>query len=201
VGAGIAGRVARGLAAWVLAVVVVRAVLLQPEHCAHPSVDELRHAAEETVAWAVRTQDDDGRWIYRYDAADDRDFGIYELVRHSGLVMSLYQAQRDGYAGAGEIADRGLEYARTTLVDAGGGQAVGGGGDRISVGASALLLAGLTERREATGDDRHDELMADLATFLVSQVEPAGSVLAYHDASDEAPVPRTYSPFFTGEVF
>jgi hypothetical protein len=201
VGAGIGGRIARGLLAWAVAIVVVRAVLLQPEQCDAPSVEALREAADETVAWAVRTQRDDGRWIYRYDAEDDRDLGVYELVRHSGLVMSLYQAQRDGYDEAGEAADRGLAYARTTIVRAGDGRAVGGGGDRISLGATALLLAGLTERREATGDDAHDALMADLGAFLASQVEPNGAVAAYYDTQTEAPVPDTYSPFFTGEAF
>jgi hypothetical protein len=200
VGADIARRVARGLLAWTVAVVVVRAVLLQPEHCDPPTVEELRRAADETVAWAVRTQRDDGRWIYRYDAADDRDLGIYEIVRHAGLVMSLYQAERDGFAEAGVAADRGLDYARTTLVDTGDGRALGGG-DRISAGASALLLAGLTERREATGDTRHDDLMTDLGRFLVGQVEPSGAVAAYWDTATEAPVPDTYSPFFTGEIF
>jgi hypothetical protein len=201
VGADTAKRVARGLLAWVVAIVVVRAVLLQPERCEVPTVEQLRTAADETVAWAVRTQQEDGRWVYRYDAADDRDFGIYELVRHSGLVMSLYQAQRDGYAEAGVAADRGLRYARTTIVDAGDGRAVGGGGARISVGATALLLAGLTERREATGEPLNDTLMADLGQFLVDQVEPTGAVLAYWDTDSRKPVPDAYSPFFTGEVF
>jgi hypothetical protein len=199
--AGIGGRIARGLLAWVVAIAVVRGVLLQPERCDEPTVAELQRAADEAVAWAVRTQRDDGRWIYRYDVAQDRDLGIYELVRHSGLVMALYQAARDGYTDAGAAADRGLAYARTTIVRAGPGRAVGGGGDRISVGATALLLAGLTERREATGDDVHDELMQDLGAFLASQVEPRGSVLAYYDTRRDAPVPEEYSPFFTGETF
>jgi hypothetical protein len=201
VGADVGRRIARGLLAWTLAVVVVRAVILQPEQCDVPSTDELRHAASEAVAWAVRTQRDDGRWIYRYDVADDRDLGIYEVVRHSGLMMSLYQAQRDGFAEAGDAADRGMAYVESTIVDAGGGLAVGGGGARISTGASALLLAGLTERREATGDIAHDELMAGIARFIVSQVEPNGAVAAYFDTRADRPVPRTYSPFFTGESF
>jgi hypothetical protein len=198
---GVVKRIGRGVLAWAVAAVVVRAVLLQPEVCAAPSVDELRRAADETVAWAVRTQREDGRWIYLYDLAEDRDLGIYELVRHSGLVMSLYQAQRHGYAEAGVAADKGLDYALTTLVDANDGQAVGSGGPRVSAGATALLLAGLTERREATDDPVHDELMADLGRFLVAQVEPRGSVLAYWDRASGRPVPDRYSPFFTGEIF
>lgn len=196
-------RVGRGLLAWVLAAVVVRAVLLQPEQCWTPTADELRRSVDETVAWMVRTQQPDGRWIYRYDAAEDRDLGVYEWVRHSGLIMSLYQAQTAGYAEAGEAADRGLDAVRASFVRHDDWVAVGGSSRRshVATGATALLLAGLVERREATGDTQHDELMADMARFLVGQVEPNGAVAAYWDPATRAPVPDTYSPFFTGEAF
>lgn len=196
-------RVGRGLLAWVLAAVVVRAVLLQPEQCWTPSPDELRRTADETVAWLVRTQRPDGRWIYRYDAAADRDLGVYEWVRHSGLIMSLYQAQTAGYAEAGTAADRGLEAMRDSFVRHDDWIAVGGNTRtaHVTTGATALLLAGLVERREATGDAQHDELMAGLGRFLVGQVEPNGAVAAYWDPATRSPVPDRYSPFFTGEAF
>jgi hypothetical protein len=202
-GADVATRVGRGVLAWVIAAVVVRAIVLQPEHCGPVSVDELRASADETVAWMVRTQEEDGRWTYRYDADADRDMGIYELVRHAGLLMSLYQAQTAGYDEAGEVADRGLEYARTKLVEGPDWVALGGMDPdaTVAVGASALLLAGLAERREATGDVQHDELMSALGRFLVQQVEPSGAVLGYWEPDTGEPVPDRYSPFFTGEAF
>lgn len=201
--AGVSKRVGRGVLAWVVVAVVVRAVVLQPEQCAPVSVEQLRASADEVVAWSLRTQQDDGRWIYRYNAEDDRDLNIYELVRHSGLIMSLYQAQSAGYAEAGAAADRGLAYVERFLVRHDGWAAVGGLSPRATVatGASALLLAGLAERRVATGDTVHDELMRDLGRFLASQVEPRGSVLAYWSPADEAALAGQYSPFFTGEAF
>ncbi|HEX7097508.1 MAG TPA: hypothetical protein VF183_16610 [Acidimicrobiales bacterium] len=196
-------RVGRGLLAWVVAAVVVRAVLLQPEQCGDPTVDALRRSADETVAWAVRTQQPDGRWIYRYDADADRDLGVYEWVRHAGLMMSLYQALTAGYEEAGHAADRGLDAIERSFVRHDGWVAVGGTtrNSPLATGATALLLAGLVERREATGEPVHDQLMAGLARFLSQQVEPSGAVAAYWDPVTEAPVPRTYSPFFTGEAF
>jgi hypothetical protein len=43
--------------------------------------------------------------------------------------------------------------------------------------------------------------MAELARFLVARVEANGAVAAYWDPATGAPVPRNYSPFFTGEAF
>jgi hypothetical protein len=196
-------RVGRGVLAWVLVAVVVRAVLLQPEQCGPASVEELKASADEVVAWAVRTQQDDGRWIYRYDAEADRDLGVYELVRHSGLIMSLYQAQTAGYAEAGEAADRGLAYVRRSLVRRDDWVAVGGASSTATVatGASALLLAGLAERRVTTGETVHDELMRDLGRFLAGQVEETGAVAGYWSPTSGRPIPDRYSPFFTGEAF
>jgi hypothetical protein len=71
----------------------------------------------------------------------------------------------------------------------------------VATGATALLLAGLAERRIATGETVHDELMADLGRFLVGQVEDNGAVAGYWSPTSGEPIPDRYSPFFTGEAF
>jgi hypothetical protein len=200
---GVGRRVAHGLLAWVIVLGVMRAVVLQPERCTEVSPEQIRHAAEEAIAWSVRTQAANGKWIYRYDARNDRDAGIYEMVRHAGLVMALYQADAKGYDDAKPAADRGLRYASSRFLERDGWTALAGD-DRnawVSTGASALLLAGLTYRLEATGEPVHDTLMDRLGRFLTTMVEPNGAVAAYWDPQSAAPVPDTYSPFFTGEAF
>src|SRR4051812_1113195 len=79
----------RGLAAWVLAAAGIRLFVAQPEHCAPVSDASIRHAIDETIAWATRTQGEDGRWIYRYDTVTDGDVAAYEMVRHAGLILTL----------------------------------------------------------------------------------------------------------------
>jgi hypothetical protein len=118
--------------------------------------------------------------------------------------MALWQAQRAGFATAGTTADRALAYMtdHALLIEHDGWTALADGpGIRVSTGASALLLAGLTFRREATGDPRHDATMTGLARFLAAMVEPSGAVLAMWDPRTGAPVPGVHSPFFTGESF
>ena len=70
----------------------------------------------------------------------------------------------------------------------------------IPTGATALLVAGLDIRREATGERRYDGLLRRLGRFLVAQTEPSGAVLAEYDPA-RGPVPGKYSKYFTGEAY
>jgi len=58
----------------------------------------------------------------------------------------------------------------------GGGRCPPGRG-RAPVGGSALLAAGLAERRLHTGDTRYDDLLRRLGRFMASQTEPSGAVV------------------------
>ncbi len=137
--------------------------------------------------------------MYRYDKDDDVDVGGYNVVRHAGVTMSLYQAAAVGSPDALTTADRGLTWALERLVPAGDGLALNDSG-QIKVGATGLLVAGMIERRETTGETIHDNELVRLGHFLQATVEDSGAVLAYWDIEADAPVPDEYSHYFTGEV-
>jgi small neutral amino acid transporter SnatA (MarC family) len=183
-----------------VAAVVVFGVVAPPERCPAVSADDLREAAGQTVDWFVRNQQDDGTWLYLYDAEAAEAIDDYNVVRHSGVIMGLFQAAAAGIPGALESADRGLEWAVDRLVERGDWTAVNWRG-QTPVGATALLAAGLVDRRAATGDRRHDALMDRLGNFLAAQTEPSGAVLAYYDLSDGAPIAGSYSKYYTGEAY
>jgi small neutral amino acid transporter SnatA (MarC family) len=175
-------------------------VMAPPERCPSVSAGDLRAAATEAVAWFVRNQEPDGTWLYLYDADADRAADDYNVVRHAGGVMGLYQAAGAGIPGALDSADRGLGWAQRHLIERDDWAALSHRG-RTATGATALLVAGLVERRDATGDDRHDDLMTRLGRFLAAQVEPSGAVLANYDDRSGAPEPNVYSAYFTGEAY
>ncbi len=183
---------------WLLVFGGLRAIVTQPERCGPVSTAEVTDAVSEAGDWFANNQNADGTWLYRYDRDSDEDIGGYNIVRHSGVTMSLYQAAAIGTPGALETADRGTAWALDNLVDVGDGLAFATG-ERVEAGASGLLLAGLVERREFTAEDIYDDEMAALATFLVGQIEPSGAVLAAYDPQTGAPVPGEYSYYFTGE--
>ena len=197
---GVGGRVALAGLALAGAGALAFGVMAPPERCPSATAGDLRAAATDAVGWFARNQEPDGTWLYLYDAESDHAAADYNVVRHAGGVMGLYQAAGAGVPGALDSADRGLGWAQDHLIERDGWAALSYGG-RTATGATALLVAGLVERREATGDDRHDALLAELGRFLVAQTEASGAVLADYDARSRAPVPGVYSAYYTGETY
>ncbi|MFW2332686.1 hypothetical protein [Ilumatobacter sp.] len=171
-----------------------------PERCPHLTAAELRAASVAAADWLIDNQNADGTWLYEYDRVADFETDDYNVVRHAGVMSSLYQAGARDIDGAIESADRGLEWALDHLVERDGWAGVTTG-TTIQAGTNALLLAALVERRLATGDTTYDPLMEELATFLDDQVEPSGALLAYYDLEPDRPRPDTYSIYYTGEAY
>jgi small neutral amino acid transporter SnatA (MarC family) len=175
-------------------------VLAPPEHCPTPTSAELREAATEAVEWFARNQQADGTWLYLYDVDTASVSADYNVVRHMGVQLSLYQAAAAGIPGAMETAERGLGWATGRVVEGDGWSAVIDG-ERTPVGATALLVAALAERRIVTNDDQFDELLERLGRFIVAQTKESGAVLAYYDTSSGEPTPGEYSRYYTGEAY
>lgn len=194
-------RLAAVLVSWVAVIGLMRVVVALPEHCPPVTVASLRQGATEAVAWLARNQYDDGRWLYRYDRAEDEDLRGYNTVRHAGVVMSLYQAASFEIPGALTVADAGTAYALDHLVRHDDWAAFEPDSDRVTTGAAALLVAGLAERRLLTEEPLHDEVMRELGRFLVAHIEPSGAVIESWDRASKQPRYGLYSPFFTGEVY
>ena len=197
------GPLARVWGAGLILVLILTAgfaVVAPPERC--PSVDaaELRGSAQDAVDWFVRNQRADGTWLYLYDTDRNSVAPEYNLVRHAGAVMGLYRAAATGLAGALSSADRGTGWALDRLISRDGWSAFGTPAE-IDTGATALLVAALTIRREATGETRYDGLLRRLGRFLLAQTERSGAVLARYDPARGAPAPGEYSKYYTGEAY
>ena len=190
-------RMRRGLTAWAIAAAGIRLFVAQPEHCPTVTDASIRHAVDETIDWATRTQGADGRWIYRYDTVTNSDVATYEMVRHAGLILTLNEAVAAGFDKARVPAQKADAYARTLLIRGDGWLALDGsdGSGLIDVGASALWLAALSY--ESTPDL---DTMRGLAHFLALNVFANGAVAEKWDPATGQPKPDQYSPFFTGET-
>jgi small neutral amino acid transporter SnatA (MarC family) len=185
-----------------LALIVVFAfgAAAPPEHCPSVTVRELRRSAQASVDWFVRNQRAGGDWLYQYNEDTDTTAAEYNPVRHAGVTMGLYQAAAAGLPGALRSADRGTDWALERLLERDGWAALAAQPE-VDTGATALLVAGLTIRREATGDDRYDAVMRRLGRFLLAQTQRSGAVLASYDSVRRAPVAGRYSKYFTGEAY
>jgi small neutral amino acid transporter SnatA (MarC family) len=195
-----AGRVWRAALTLALILAASFLVVAPPERCPPVDAEELRRSAAAAVDWFVRNQETDGRWVYLYNRDDDSTSSDYNEVRHAGVTMGLYQAAAAGLPGALRSADIGTEWALERRVEREGWAALEYQG-RVATGSTALLAAGLAIRREATGDERYDDVLRRLGRFLLAQTEASGAVLAEYDSARGAPVAGEYSKYFTGEAY
>jgi small neutral amino acid transporter SnatA (MarC family) len=197
---GVATRLWRAGLSLALLLAVAFVVVAPPEHCPSVTAGELRSSSQAAVDWFVRNQEADGSWLYLYNAEDNSIPSEYNEVRHAGVTMGLYQAAAAGLPGALGSADRGTEWALDRLLERDGWAALTFDG-RTVTGATALLVAGLAIRREATDTPRYDDELRRLGRFLLAQTQPSGAVLAEYDSASGGPVPGEYSKYYTGEAY
>ena len=93
-----------GAAVWLVSLVGLRAVVVQPESCGDASLDHRRAAAQRAVDWLVVNQRPDGTWLYRYDRDTGTDLGGYNVVRHAGVTM---KSRASGRCRPRRCGDRG----------------------------------------------------------------------------------------------
>ena len=100
-------RLASAAAIWVGGFAVLRVSALAPEDCPTRPADVLDDSARAGGTWIERGQDADGRYVYEYDRAADEVLPGYNIVRHAGVTMSLYQLARAGHDDVLAVADAG----------------------------------------------------------------------------------------------
>ena len=196
----VGGRIAAIGATTLASAALLFGVGAPPERCPDLTHADLDAAATSAAGWLISNQGGDGRWLYEYDRAEARAIDDYNVVRHAGVMMSLYQAGARGIDGAVASADRGLAWALDNVVQRDDWSGVTTN-DTVQAGTNALLLAALVERRLATGEATYDAFMEELARFLERQVEPNGALLAYYDLQPDRPRADTYSIYYTGEAY
>ena len=176
-----------------------RIVLVGPERCPAPDAAQARAAAAQAAAWIAGNQRTDGTYLYAVDG-DGRDLGDYNIVRHAGVTLSLYQAARAADdEELLEAGDRGLEWMLDRLEERDDWVALAQGSD-APLGASALMLASLAERREMTGDDAYDSTMAGLGRFLASLQKENGDFYTRTNAETGEPDRVSISQYYAGEA-
>ena len=187
--------------AWIVAVALLRVTLLAPEICPDFTADDARNAAVAAGEWVATNQKPDGTFLYQYDRTTGATPGVYNLVRHAGTTMSLYQLVDAGETQFLDPADRATRYMLDRMVATGDGGASWAepGGD-LQLGAGALMAISLLIRRQATGDAAYDAELVQLGRFMVGQQRSDGVMLERWVRATEAPDPSQRSRYATGEA-
>ena len=205
----LSSRATRRLVAWAVVWVVtaglLRVTLAAPEVCPPLSNVEGQQSIDAAADWIIRTQEPSGRYLYHYDRRIESAVPGYNLVRHAGGTLSLYQlaiVQRGDDQRVIDAADRGMDYLLARAVDTsdgGMGPALSPRGP-VKTGTAALTLVSLAHRRILTGDMSYDDEMRALSRFLMGQQLPDGGMLNFWDPATGAPTPEVRSRFATGEA-
>ncbi|MCY4193733.1 MAG: hypothetical protein OXF04_05475 [bacterium] len=160
--------------------VLLRVTLAAPEVCPAYSPGDGQASIDAGADWIVRTQAPSGRYLYEYDRRTSSAKPGYNLVRHAGGTMSLYQlaiVQQGRNHQVVEAADRGMNYLLERAVDTGDGAMGPALSPRgpVKTGTAALTLVSLAHRRILTGDSSFDQQMRSLGRFLIGQQLPSTS--------------------------
>ncbi len=187
---------------WALTISGLRLTTLAAEICPPVSVDSINASAVAAADWIVSNQFDDGRYLYEWDLRIDGPTDApYNLVRHAGTTMSLYQFVLAGEADYLAPADEALQWLLDRRVGTDEVTAVAPGPTiRAKLGTTALVTVGLVHRRQATGDTRYDDLLREMGRLMVGQQRPDGSMLNFWSPVTEQPIPEETSLFSTGEA-
>jgi small neutral amino acid transporter SnatA (MarC family) len=187
---------------WAAALGVVRLALLPAEHCGSDDPDAMRAAAQQAGGWLAVGQQLDGSYTYDYDQARGRPSGDYNIVRHAGVTMSLYQiAHRLGDQQAFATAERGTAWMLGHLVRVDDWAAlVDEGAIDARLGATALMTIALAERRLMTGDPQHDATLRELGRFMLALQRPDGGFSVAWEFPRNGPNPTGTSVYYPGEA-
>lgn len=188
------------LALWVLGASVLRVAIVPPEICPPATAQQVHTAATAAGDWLVRGMREDARFVYGYDRDADVVNEAYNIVRHGGATVALYQlaAELDERFLAG--AESALGWMLERVVDTGAGaSAVANPRADASLGTTGFAIVALTLRREITGDPSYDDLMRRFGRFILGQRD-GDALLSTWDWNTRIPVPGLYGPFATGEA-
>jgi hypothetical protein len=179
----------------------LRVMVVPAEVCPALTPAKARGAIAEASGWLERGLQPGGLYTYGYDRDHDAVSEDYNITRHAGVMMGLYQlAGETGDEKALMAAEHGRSFVHANLLRHGDWTAFAEAGQEARLGASGLLAIALIQRRLATGDDSEDDLIQGLARFLAAQQQADGSVLGSWSRATGSAVPGEYATFGTGQA-
>lgn len=182
--------------------------------------NKIEHAVELAIAHIQLTQEEDGKFLYYYDAANDsrrdhehpkRDIAknpYYNILRHCGGALTCIYFEK--YSRKGETLSnvRGaIDYliAQARVQDYGGREGAYIYSEKKSkLGGTGIALYLLADYQIVTGDERYREWADRFAWHLLNQITANGEFIYYNIYLDkevtEAENQNYFSFYYPGEA-
>lgn len=158
------------------------------------------------TTWLTGVVQENGMFHYIYDPATDQYVDdSYNEVRHAGTLYALYQAYGafpDDTILVGAERAVGFIDTQSMAVEGAGRAYVDPLDGRTSLGGQALAIVAMLERRRVTAAADHDDLIDDLARFMLSMEMPndPGHFFSTYDYQTKDRLERPTSAFYPGET-
>ena len=191
----------------------------------HPVVgaltqEKVAHAVELAVGHIQRTQDEEGRFLYYYDAAKDSRWDhehpsrhpdrnpFYNILRHGGGGLTCAYFEKWSQRGTTlENIRRAIDFllAQTRTQEYGGREgAYIFHEKKAKLGGSGIALYLLAEYQLLSGDTRYREWVDKIAWHLLHQITESGEFI-YYNIYLNRPVDETsnhdyFSFYYPGEA-
>ena len=175
----------------------------------HPAVATpaaLEEGVRSGAEYLSRVISDQGRYVYMYHPADDRDDASYGWLRHAGATYALLEAYEElGTPLYLAKAERALGYLKAHLVDDPGRQGKyildTNDEEQQKVGGAGLALIAFAKDAAVTGKRDDLETMRALARTIIGQQYPDGHFRANSDLEDDSGKKRKREPvYYQGEA-
>ena len=159
------------------------------------SPDAIRDIALKGADWTLKYQQEDGKFLYYYDAKEDNyidhehparplDDLYYNDLRHCGGIITLiraYQLTKDTKYLAG--AKKGLDFSASLTVEHEYNGKPAGFiyyNDKGKLGGTGMVLISMMKYRVETGDKTYDEYIKKYTRHLLSRIFESGEFLGYY---------------------
>ncbi len=157
--------------------------------------ENIKNIALAGADWILRYQNDDGRYLYYYDAKEDNyidhehptrplDDLYYNELRHCGGIITLiraYQLTKDNkYL---EAAKKGIDFSISITQEHdynGKIAAYTFYNKKAKLGGTGLILAALMKYRAETNDKSYDEYIKKYVRHILSRMNKTGEFMGYY---------------------
>ena len=155
----------------------------------------IKEQALNGADWIMNYQQDNGKFLYYYDAKEDNyvdhehptrteDNLYYNDLRHCGGCITLLRAYEltkdEKYL---KSCQKGLDYIKSISVDYDEKGEVASYvflNKKAKLGGTGLILAAMMKYRIITGDKSNDEQIKKYVRHLISRVHDTGEMLGYY---------------------
>jgi len=140
--------------------------------------EELLDSLKIAGDYLVSVTNEDGSFVYEYNASHDWESSSYNMLRHAGTIYSmlhLFDTIKDEKLLS--ASERAIEYLLSFSVEYDNASCIVYD-DEIKLGGNALVVIALSEYTKVTNDNKYLIIMQDLTKYIKQSQKDSGEFIS-----------------------